>query len=144
MVELLFIVFLVIFGIVTSSKSYKEKTANYVYICPSCGKIAISCFENHVCHICQKAMVATKVKAVDWQKMSKREKTKVIDDFKNSSFFTYQEEYQSKDIRTTYMASEFSAPLTVADQLRKYKNLLDSGAITEDEYELKKRQLLNL
>ena len=31
-----------------------------------------------------------------------------------------------------------------ADELRKYKALLDSGAITQEEYEAKKRQLLGL
>lgn len=31
-----------------------------------------------------------------------------------------------------------------ADELMKYKQLLDSGAITQDEYDAKKKQLLNL
>ena len=31
-----------------------------------------------------------------------------------------------------------------ADQLKKYKELLDSGAISQDEYEAKKKQLLGL
>jgi hypothetical protein len=31
-----------------------------------------------------------------------------------------------------------------ADELKKYKDLLDSGAITQDEYEEKKKQLLHL
>jgi len=33
---------------------------------------------------------------------------------------------------------------SVADELMKFKNLLDIGAITEDEYNAKKKQLLNL
>ena len=33
---------------------------------------------------------------------------------------------------------------TNADELKKYKNLLDSGAITQEEYNEKKKQLLNL
>lgn len=33
---------------------------------------------------------------------------------------------------------------TSADELKKYKNLLDSGAITQEEYNEKKKQLLNL
>lgn len=35
-------------------------------------------------------------------------------------------------------------PNSVADELAKYKNLLDSGAITQDEYDAKKSQLLRL
>lgn len=33
--------------------------------------------------------------------------------------------------------------LTAADEIRKFKELLDIGAITQDEYEIKKKQLLN-
>ena len=32
----------------------------------------------------------------------------------------------------------------IPDELNKYKQLFDSGAITEQEYETKKKQLLNL
>ena len=32
---------------------------------------------------------------------------------------------------------------TNADELKKYKNLLDSGAITQEEYDIKKKELLN-
>lgn len=42
---------------------------------------------------------------------------------------------------------EESAPaqtFSVADELAKYKALLDSGAITQDEYDAKKKELLNL
>jgi hypothetical protein len=34
--------------------------------------------------------------------------------------------------------------VNVADELKKYKELLDSGAITEEEYNKKKKELLNL
>lgn len=37
-----------------------------------------------------------------------------------------------------------STPISAADELMKYKNLLDSGAITQEEYESKKKQLLGL
>ena len=35
-----------------------------------------------------------------------------------------------------------SAPVSVADEIKKYKELLDMGAITEEEFEKKKKQLL--
>ena len=38
-----------------------------------------------------------------------------------------------------------SAPVTdEADQLKKYKDLLDAGAITQEEFDAKKKQLLGL
>ena len=33
---------------------------------------------------------------------------------------------------------------TNADELLKYKKLLEEGAITQDEYDAKKKQLLNI
>ena len=40
--------------------------------------------------------------------------------------------------------SENSKPADAADEILKYKKLLDAGAITQEEYEAKKKQLLNL
>ena len=34
--------------------------------------------------------------------------------------------------------------VSAADEIRKYKELLDMGAITQEEYDAKKKQLLNL
>ena len=33
---------------------------------------------------------------------------------------------------------------SVTDEIKKYKELLDMGAITQEEYERKKKELLNL
>ncbi len=48
-----------------------------------------------------------------------------------------------------YIKSKLSRPDTTsdvspADEIMKYKNLLDCGAITTEEFEAKKKQLLNL
>ena len=40
---------------------------------------------------------------------------------------------------------QYSAPVTsAADELKKYKELLDQGIITEEEYQKKKEQLLRM
>ena len=39
---------------------------------------------------------------------------------------------------------EMVQPLSNADEIRKYKGLLDEGIITQEEFEAKKRELLNL
>ena len=41
-------------------------------------------------------------------------------------------------------ATTVSIPSTNADELKKYKDLLDSGAITQEEFDAKKKQLLEL
>ncbi|HFR4185387.1 SHOCT domain-containing protein [Bacillus cereus group sp. MYBK40-2] len=37
-----------------------------------------------------------------------------------------------------------NATISVADELKKFKELLDMGGITEDEFNAKKKQLLNI
>lgn len=37
-----------------------------------------------------------------------------------------------------------TAPQSNADELKKYKDLLDGGIITQEEFEIKKKQLLNI
>lgn len=39
-------------------------------------------------------------------------------------------------------AVEIKQESTKADELKKYKDLLDSGAITQEEYDAKKKELL--
>ena len=46
-------------------------------------------------------------------------------------------------IESAYNQSQ-NAPISNADELKKYKDLLDSGAITQEEFDEKKKQLLNL
>ena len=41
-------------------------------------------------------------------------------------------------------SSEKDIQLSSADELRKFKNLLDDGIITQAEFDLKKKQLLEL
>lgn len=41
-------------------------------------------------------------------------------------------------------ASQSALAVNAADELKKYKNLLDEGVITEEEFQSKKEQLLKL
>lgn len=51
-------------------------------------------------------------------------------------------ERQSKPVATTTIKQEI--PQSNADELRKYKELLDSGIISQEEFDSKKKQLLGL
>lgn len=48
-----------------------------------------------------------------------------------------------KNIKQTPMQPALSA-LSAADELKKYKELMDQGVLTEEEFQNKKRQLLQL
>ncbi|QGI02939.1 DUF4429 domain-containing protein [Bacillus subtilis] len=57
----------------------------------------------------------------------------------------YIEEHQAAPAQSAAAAAPTPAPsISVADELKKYKELLDMDAITQEEYEIKKKQLLNL
>ncbi len=57
----------------------------------------------------------------------------------------YIEEHQSAPAQSATTAASAQAPsISATDELKKYKELLDMGAITPEEYEIKKKQLLNL
>ena len=43
----------------------------------------------------------------------------------------------------TVVVGQTSAPLSVADELKKFKELLDAGVITQEEFDERKRQLLH-
>ena len=48
------------------------------------------------------------------------------------------------DCKRTKASPAFSAPQSSADELKKYKELLDAGIISQEEFDLKKKQLLGL
>lgn len=52
------------------------------------------------------------------------------------------------DVQPVFYFKEAAAPtetrMDTADEIKKYKELLDSGAITQEEYDAKKKQLLGL
>ena len=56
---------------------------------------------------------------------------------------------KSKDSDNTYnnvspIPTSINSASSDADELKKYKELLDQGAITQEEYEAKKKQILGL
>lgn len=50
----------------------------------------------------------------------------------------------AKGEETKSEISETSSNITTADEIRKFKELLDEGVITQDEFDAKKKQLLGL
>ena len=62
------------------------------------------------------------------------------DDYRTSNDVSLFQEYR----RAKRFIPEKETSIGVADELAKYKKLLDNEIITDDEYNAKKKQLLNL
>ena len=50
----------------------------------------------------------------------------------------------TRSVTTPKAETVNGATLGIADELKKYKELLDSGVITQEEFDAKKKQLLGL
>lgn len=50
----------------------------------------------------------------------------------------------NRQTKSNNITPEISAPVTTTDELKKYKELLDIGAITQEEFDTKKKELLNI
>ena len=61
----------------------------------------------------------------------------------NSSNITAVSDEEAKELAESGKCSDSSSPSTI-DELKKYKELLDSGVITQEEFDAKKKQLLGL
>lgn len=49
-----------------------------------------------------------------------------------------------KDSKNQTSTQTSTTPLSAADEIKKYKNLLDEGILTQDEFDAKKKELLGL
>jgi hypothetical protein len=70
-------------------------------------------------------------------------KMKWIQDSEFTRFVSYvREKIGKKESAPT--VNQIHQPVDVAEELRKFKNLLDEGIITEEEFNAKKKQLLGI
>ncbi|MBQ2940785.1 MAG: SHOCT domain-containing protein [Clostridia bacterium] len=51
---------------------------------------------------------------------------------------------RQEDAKKQIVSSPVAESTSNADELKKYKELLDSGVITQEEFDAKKKQLLGL
>ena len=118
-----------------------EKPKSYVgipriFYCPNCnatyGGFNV---EKLVCPHCERPLVPTTFLRKDWNKLSKREKEAYRQQM-------YTGKYLLCDVGIP--CTTVNEPINAANEIKKYKELLDMGAITQEEFDAKKRQLLNL
>ena len=89
------------------------------------------------CPTCKCKLKETTIPAEDWRKLRDVEKLQLKREFANGKHIK-SSLYNDKNKEKTD-SSSFSK----ADEIRKFKDLLDEGAITEEEYERAKAKLLS-
>ena len=132
--------------VVTAVRPYRQyiKVKNntvsevpHIFWCAGCGSTFSSSNSKHTeCPTCKCTLKETTILAEDWRRLQEEEKLQLKREFANGKHIKsslYNNNKEKND------SSSFSK----ADEIRKFKDLLDEGAITEEEYEKAKTKLLS-
>ena len=110
-----------------------------VFYCPNCSSTYNSAeMRRLICQDCKQPLIPTTFISDKWQQFSEERKAELRQRMREGHGLLGQVEMNPE--KTVNDTSTFSP----ADEIKKYKELLDIGAITQDEFETKKKQLLNL
>ena len=133
--------------VVTAVRPYRQyiKTRNntvsevpHIFWCTGCGSTFSSSNSKHTeCPTCKCTLKETTILAEDWRRLSSEEKLQLKREFANGKHIKSSLYNDNNKEKTD--SSSFSK----ADEIRKFKDLLDEGAITEEEYERAKAKLLS-
>ena len=115
--------------------STKSSNVTHVLYCNKCNLIYTS-GEN--CGNCNSPLFETTILLSDWMKYSADKKRELKEAFSKGQYYFDRNRHLEKSASTTTVAS------SGADEIRKYKELLDGGIITQEEFDAKKKQLLGL
>jgi ABC-type transport system involved in multi-copper enzyme maturation permease subunit len=107
----------------------------HIFYCPKCNKTYSNKGDSvQTCPECGSTLTETSILATEWRAFPQEKKDSLKQEFAKGN----------------YLRSNIGAPVIIqqqtnnADELKKYKELLDDGAITQEEYNIKKKQLLGL
>lgn len=110
-----------------------------VFYCPNCNSTYNSeRMSRLICPDCKLPLIETVFLSEKWQQFSEERKEELRQRMREGHDLLGEEEIIPEE--TVDAAPAFSP----ADEIKKYKELLDMGAITQEEFGAKKRQLLNL
>ena len=121
-----------------------EKPKSYVgipriFYCPNCNSTYNSArISRLICPDCKLPLIETVFLSDKWQQFSEERKEELRQRMREGHGLLGEVEISPEE--TVDAAPAFSP----ADEIKKYKELLDMGAITQEEFDAKKRQLLNL
>lgn len=158
---LLSIVFTPIVGIIvlllmgkSGSESPSLDKVDHIYWCSSCDS-TYSDYNNKnaICPSCHNKLSETTVLAVDWRKQSPEGKTALKEAFARGEYLrndlSITEPAHIGNITSSTVCAENKTTesntvgnMSVAEEIAKCKELLDSGAITQEEYESLKKNML--
>ena len=133
--------------VVTAVRPYRQyiKVKNntvsevpHIFWCAGCGSTFSSSNSKHTdCPTCKCTLKEPTILAEDWRRLSSEEKLQLKREFANGKYIKSSLYNDNNKEKTD--SSSFSK----ADEIRKFKDLLDEGAITEEEYERAKAKLLS-
>ena len=116
----------------------------HIYFCKKCNSTYSGYKNDNLskrCPNCKEELTETTILAKTWREYSKEEKEKA-----KSEIFAgiHSRNNGKRKSNIAFIRKEHKSDISVPDEIRKYKELLDIDAITEEEFEKKKRELLNL
>ena len=108
-----------------------EMLMPHVFICPTCKNIYIgtTSIATSTCANCNSPTIETHFSAATWEQYSENEQQEIL-----ANIISNQPQQNDSNPQ----------PTDAADEILKYKKLLDCGAITQEEYDAKKKQLLDM
>ncbi len=108
----------------------------HIYYCIKCNSTYSNTGnKDEYCPECGQLLAETTILSEDWRDYSSSRKESLKQEFRNGQFLR-------KNIGITNIVN--SNQTSEIDELKKYKELLDIGAITSEEYDIKKKQILRL
>ena len=106
----------------------------HIYFCTLCNSTYGGASEKHAtCPECGNILTETSVLRSDWRTYSDQKKEELKNSFKHGQF-----------LRDNFKNIPIAINKDSATEIKQYKELLDVGAITQEEYDAKKKQLLGL
>jgi len=151
------IAFFVIYLAITMPLIVKKynKMKKSVYYCVSCDATQIEdTSENLRCLKCGAPLIALSVSAGEWDNMTHGQKSEFVEQIKHEHEKMAplkNNVYETENVHNTQDFSEVigSRKTTndvdnIASEIRAYKELLDDGLISQEEFDAKKKQLLGL
>lgn len=117
----------------------KYNSENHMFYCKACSKTLWG-MGLKTCPACKNKLTETDYFITTWIEVPAEKKEGVIQEILNGNYDRKKEEIAEKAPIEIQTSKNYSS----ADEIEKFKGLLDKGIITQEEFDAKKKQLLGL